>query len=511
MKIPELLAMLLYFVLVIVVGVFFFLRNRRNGGSEKEYFLGGRNMNAWVSALSAGASDMSAWVLMGLPGAIYEYGIGQVWISVGLLIGTVCAWVFVAPVLRRYSILANDSITIPQFLTNRFLTDRKEIMVFSAIVFMVTYCIYAASSIFACGTLFNTVLGMDPKVAMIIATAVIVCYTFLGGFNAVCWTDFFQGLLMLGALMLAPILAAVMIKAPSYTPPAGELPANYYNILSSGTFDWKSLSEIITGLGWGLGYFGMPHILVRYLAVRSEKDMRRSQIIGCGWIFIILTMASVAGLVGRKFLGDTLTKGNGDNSLVFINMVRRVFEWLGGNSTALTVIMIFLAGILLSAILAASMSTADSQLLASASAFASDMYKPLFRKKATDREMMWAGRLIVLVIAVAAFCIASSPGCKGIMALVSCAWGAFGAAFGPVILLSLYWKRMTYPGALAGIIAGFAADAVWYIWLADRTGIYELVPGFFFSLIVVVIVSLMTKKPSGEVTALFEKARRSLE
>ncbi len=508
MKTPELLAMLIYLAWVVAIGIYFFCRDKKAGSGEKDYFLGGRNMGGWVSALSAGASDMSAWVLMGLPGAIYEFGIGQVWISVGLVLGTVSAWIFVAPRLRRYSIAANDAITIPQFLTNRFLTNRKGILLISALVFMITYCIYAASSIYACGTLFNTVLGMEHSTAMFIATAVIVCYTFLGGFNAVCWTDFFQGLLMLGALMLAPILAVIMIKVPSYTPPAANIPANYYDLFSAGSLNWKSISDIISGLGWGLGYFGMPHILIRYLAIKSEKEMKKSQIVGCVWTFVILIMASIVGIVGRQFLGDTLVKGQGDNSLVFVNMVRLVFEWIG-NNIGLISVAVFCAGILLSAILAASMSTADSQLLASSSAFASDMYKPLFRKNASNAEMLWAGRIIVIVIAVVAFIIASSPSCKGIMALVSCAWAAFGSAFGPVILLSLYWKRLTYIGALAGIIAGFAMDAAWYIWLS-HTNIYELVPGFFFSLIVVVIVSLITKKPDDKVIALFESASKPI-
>ncbi len=514
MKTAELLAMVLYLALVLGVGIYFFFKGRKNGNGEKDYFLGGRNMGGWVSALSAGASDMSAWVLMGLPGVIYELGLGQIWISAGLLIGTILAWVLVAPRLRRYSIVADDAITIPQFLTNRFRTQKKGILIFSAVVFMVTYCIYAASSIYACGTLFNTVLGMAPGTAMLIATTVIVVYTFLGGFDAVCWTDFFQGLLMLGALMLAPILAVIMIEVPSYTPPAGTIPENYYNLLSGGCWNWKSISDIITGLGWGLGYFGMPHILVRYMAVKDEKEMRKSQIIGCSWIFIILAMASVVGLVGRRFLGDTLVKGQGDNSLVFVNMVRTVFEWMGSNIGMVSV-FVFIAGILLSAILAASMSTADSQLLASSSAFASDMYKPLFRPNAGEKEMLWSGRIIVMIIAIAAFAIASSPSCKGIMGLVSCAWAAFGSAFGPVILLSLYWKRLTYAGALAGIIAGFAMDAVWYIFLTGNTDymlfdtcIYELVPGFFFSLIVVFIVSLLTKKPEAEVEAMFDKAAK---
>jgi sodium/proline symporter len=505
MKFLELLALILYFIIVLVVGLYFFFRSRKRSENEKEYFLGGRNMNGWVSALSAGASDMSAWVLMGLPGTIYAIGVGQVWIAVGLLFGTVLAWVFVAPRLRRYSIVANDAITIPQFLTNRFCSGRKEIMIISAVVFVITYCVYTASSLYACGTLFNTVLGLDPKIAMIISAIVIVIYTFLGGYNAVCWTDFFQGMLMLAALMGIPILAVVMMKSASFVAPTVNLPENYYNLLSTGNFNWKSVSDIISGLGWGLGYFGMPHILIRYFSVKSEKEMRKSQIIGCTWLVLILGAATIVGIVGRKFLGDVLTQSKDGNTLVFIDMVRHVFEWIGSNLGCANV-AIFCAGILLSAIVAASMSTADSQLLASSSAFVSDLYKPFIHKNASDKEMLWAGRVVVLVIAAVAFVIASRPECKGIMGLVSCAWAAFGAAFGPVILLALFWKRFTYMGALFGIIVGFVVDVLWYIFVFNMTNIYEIVPGFIAGFVAAVVVSLLDKKPEGKVIENFEKS-----
>lgn len=495
MNYVELSAIILYFVLVIGVGIFFFVKSKKSE-SEKEYFLGGRNMNGLVAALSAGASDMSAWVLMGLPGSIYLYGVGKVWIAVGLLLGTIAAWIFVAPRLRRYSIVANDSITIPQFLTNRFRSQHKALQIICAIVFVIVYCVYSASSIVACGDLFKTVLGADPRIAMIVATAIIVLYTFLGGFNAVCWTDFFQGLLMLAALMICPIIAVFALKAGSFTPESSAaLSEHYYNVLSSGSLDWASIADIITGFGWGLGYFGMPHIIVRYIAIRSEKDMKRSQIVGSCWTTVILTMSAVVGLLGRQLFGDSLSDSQ---SLVFVTMVRTFFP-------------AFIAGVLLSAIIAAAMSTADSQLLASSSAFSSDVYKSVIRKDASNKEMMWAGRIVVVVIAIVAFIIASSPSCQGIMALVECAWGAFGSAFGPAILLALYWKRFTYPGAVAGIVTGFVVDMVWYFFLTGVTGIYEIVPGFFCGLIAAVVVSLLSKKPSQEVLDDFEKAKQPIE
>lgn len=477
---------ILYLVFMLGIGIWFFVRSKNAG--EKDYFLGGREMGAWVSGLSAGASDMSAWVLMGMPASIYAYGMGKAWIPVGLFIGYSLSWIFIAPRLRSFSIVCGDSITIPQYLTNRFKASSRALQIICAVIFLVAYTVYSASSIKACGTLFETVLGVPAQIAMYAAAVIIVGYTFLGGFNAVCWTDFFQGMLMLAALMLTPILALFVMKGADFVAPVMAVPENYYNVLSGGGFNWKSMSDIISGLGWGLGYFGMPHILVRYLSIKSEHEMRKSQIIGCSWILIILAMSAVVGLIGRQFLGEI------DNeNLVFVHMVRRLFP-------------AFISGVLLSAILAAAMSTADSQLLASSSAFASDIYKPVIRKDATDHEMQWAGRIIVILISIVAFFIAADPNCGGIMALVECAWAGFGSAFGPVILLSLYWRRLTYSGAVAGVCVGFAVDALWYAFLSTPTGLYEIIPGFLCGLIAAVVVSLCSKAPSKEVTDLFDRA-----
>lgn len=473
----EWIAILLYFALVIGVGVYFFIRDRHVEG-EKEYFLGGRSMGGWVAALSAGASDMSAWVLMGLPGSIYLYGIGKVWIAVGLVIGTVCAWVFVAPRLRRYSIRANDSITIPQFFTNRFQSKNKGLQIISAIVFVVVYCIYSASSISACGTLFNTVTGMSAKTAMIIATAIILVYVFLGGFNAVCWTDFFQGLLMLGSLFAAPIVALCMMQKSGTT--AGTLPAGYWNMMTS----WQ---DILSGLGWGLGYAGMPHIIIRFMSVKSDKELKKAAKVGIGWTFFILMFAVLVSVVAHLFLGD-----GQESSTIFIAIVRRIFTgpWLG-----------LISGLLLSAILAGAMSTADSQLLAASSAFASDVYKPVIRKgQSTDKEMLWVGRIVVLVIAAAALLIASNPGSGTIMSLVENAWGIFGASFGPVIVLSLFWRGFTFSGAAAGIVAGAVVDVLWLV-LFKSTGVYEIVPGFAAGLLAAVIASKCSSAESRETAA----------
>ena len=474
----ELLVFLVYLVFMVGIGVYFFLRSK--DGGEKGYFLGGREMGPWVSALSAGASDMSAWVLMGLPASIYAAGLGQTWIAIGLAIGYTVSWLVEAPRLRKYSIAANDSITIPQYLTNRFLSSSRALQIICAVIFLVAYTIYAASSIKACGTLFNTVLGIDATIAMYIAAIIIICYTFLGGFSAVCWTDFFQGLLMLGALLIAPIFALAIIKSNGGAVTIGQLPENYWKLFTN----WK---DVLSGLGWGLGYFGMPHIIIRFMSLRSDKDPKKSAKIGITWTLLILTFSVAAGVIGHIFLGEIA-----DSSVVFITMVRKIFPAL-------------ISGLLLSAILAAAMSTADSQLLASASAFASDVYKPVIRKdKATETEMLWAGRYVVLAISVIAVMIASNPNSGTIMGLVENAWGVFGAAFGPAILLSLFWRRFNFAGAVAGILTGAAVDILWLAFLKDF-GLYEIIPGFIASLIVAVVVSLATKAPSEEVTAIFDK------
>lgn len=478
MRVMEIVVFVIYLIFMLGVGVYFFVKDK-NGG-EKTYFLGGRKMGAWVSALSAGASDMSAWVLMGLPTSIYALGLGQVWIPVGLAIGYTISWLVEAPRLRRFSIVAGDSITVPQYLTNRFLAKSKALQIICAVVFLLAYTVYAASSIKACGTLFNTVIGLDTTVAMYLAAVIIVSYTFLGGFSAVCWTDFFQGMLILGSMLIAPIFAVSMLDMST----VAAMPAGYWNPFS----DWR---DIVSGLAWGLGYFGMPHIIIRFMSINSQKELKKSAKIGIIWTLLILTFAAVIGIVGRMFLGldDTIEQ----NSLVFVEMVRRIFPAL-------------ISGVLLSAVLAASMSTADSQLLSASSAFASDVYKPVIRKnKAGEKEQIWVGRLVVLLVSIVALVVASNPNSSSIMDLVSNAWGVFGAAFGPAILLSLFWKRFNFKGAVAGIVVGAVVDIGWYI-LLSSTGVYELFPGFMVGLIAAVAVTLCTKEPSKEVQQLFEDA-----
>lgn len=513
MNVYELVAFVVYFLFVLGVGLYFFLKDK-NGG-EKDYFLGGRKMGGWVSALSAGASDMSAWVLMGLPGAIYLTGMSQIWISIGLAIGTILAWIFIAPKLRKYASMADDAITVPQFLSNRFKAKSNVLRISCAIVFVIGYLVYAASSVYACGNLFAMLVPStttDMKmVGMVLFTIIILAYTLLGGFKAVCWTDFFQGMLMLAALMIIPIIAYIFVgqRDPSIVV-GGAIPDNYYNMLADGTFSWASIANIITGLGWGLGYFGMPHIIVRYMAIKSKKEMRKSQIIGSTWTFLILAMATILALVARQFLVNPL--GGSNKELVFATVVREIFTgpWA------------LIGGLLISAIIAASMSTADSQLLASSSAFASDIYKTKINKKASDRQVLNVGRLAVIGVTVVAFGLAVLVhllSLTDIMGLVSAAWSIFGAAFGPVIILSLYWRRLNYKGAIAGILSGFAVSLLWMICFnleyygmtsfIANTQLYEIVPGFIIGLIVAVVVSYTTKKPSQEVVELFDKVKTS--
>ncbi len=476
----ELIVFIVYLVCMLAIGVVFFIKTR--SGGDKEYFLGGREMGPWVTALSAGTSDMSAWVLMGLPTAIYALGLGQAWISIGLALGYAISWIFFAPRLRKFSIVAKDSITIPQYLTNRFLSKSKALQVISAIVFLIAYTIYASSSIKACGTLFNTVAGIDENIAMYIAAIITIGYVFLGGFKAACWTDFFQGLLMLAAMMIAPIFAAFMIDT---SVAAAAVPSGYFNLLTS----WQ---DILSGLAWGLGYAGMPHIIVRFMSLRSQKEMKKSATIGVGWTVLIVIFAALIGIIGRQFLGydETIEA----NSLVFILMVRAIFPAV-------------ISGVLLAAILAAAMSTASAQMLSAASSLAADVYKPMLRGgKASDKEMSWISRIAVVIISVIAVIIAANPDAGSIMSLVSNAWGIFGAAFGPAIILSLFWKRFNFAGAVAGICVGAVVDILWLIFLTTPVGLYELLPGFVCGMIAAVIAALVTSKPSKEVEKLFDEA-----
>ena len=476
---PEVIVFILYLISMLAIGVFFFFKSR-NGG-EKTFFLGDRKMGAWVGALSAGASDMSAWLLMGLPTSIYAFGLGKIWIPVGLVIGYTASWLIEAPRLRRFSIVAGDSITIPQYLSNRFRAKTKALQVICAVVFLLAYTLYAASSVKACGTLFHKVIGLNPMAAMYLAVFIIVGYTFLGGFSAVCWTDFFQGMLILGAMLLAPIFAFFMLD---FSADAIDSASHFWNPAA----DWR---DIVSGLAWGLGYFGMPHIIIRFMSISSQKTLKRSAWIGITWTLLVLIFAALIGILGRLDFG--MESDMVQNELVFIQMIRRIFPAV-------------ISGILLSSVLAASMSTADSQLLSASSSLASDVYKPIIRKnRATDSELMWVGRFVVLAVALVALVIAANPNSGSIMNLVENAWGLFGAAFGPTILFTLFWRRFNFAGAVAGILVGSAVDILWLIFL-KRTGIYEILPGFAAGAIAAYAATMFTANPSDAVLKQFDES-----
>ena len=511
--VAKIIAFILYFVVVLAIGIFFFFKSK--GGNEKEYFLGGRHMGPFVTAMSAQASDMSGWLLMGFPGSLFAFGMGQVWIGVGLALGTAANWIFVATRLRRFSKASGDSITLPQYLTNRFASKSSVLKVVCAIIFLISFTVYVASAFVAGTTVFAAVLPYfadHQHLAMIIFAVLILIYTFLGGYKAVCWTDFFQGLMMLIALLAVPIVMNAV----------GHFDATYYSAFGEGenavaafgtdpfAAPWQ---EIVTGLGWGLGYFGMPHILVRFMSIEKPSQIKKSATVAIIWVILTLGSAAVIAYFGRTFilsdgtsLADLLLPDDRKN--IFIEIVSRIFPG-------------FIAGILLSAIIAAAMSTADSQLLVASSAFTSDIYKPLLRKnKASDSEMLWVGRIVVLVVAVVAFFIArqgldnAQSWAADIMNMVENAWGLFGASFGPVVILSLFWKRFNYAGAVAGIIGGAVADITWLLLFTStirpaiitNTGVYEIVPGFICGLIIALVVTVVTKAPGKEVEAIYARA-----
>lgn len=494
-------AFALYLLLMVGVGAMYAKKNN----STEDYFLGGRKLGGWVAALSAQASDMSGWLLMGLPGSIYALGTGQAWIAIGLFIGTVFNWLFISGRLRRYTIRANNALTLPTYFENRF-HDKKRILLFiSSVTIVIFFLVYTASALAAGGKLFNSVFRVDYKIALTIGAIVILVYTFLGGFMAVCTTDFIQGTLMLVALLVVPVVALGLIGPDSVlsnienSGVAGGAGA-FLSLFSNGGEPYRAV-DIISGLAWGLGYCGMPHILVRFMAVKNEKELNKSKGIAIVWVFLSLMLAWIIGIVGRAYLYPEILTG-GEEEKVFINMIIKLFT----EDVKIPII----AGIFLCGILAAIMSTADSQLLVSASSVAEDLVKGIIKKDASEKTVFRISRITVLVIAVLAYLIALDPN-SSIMGLVSNAWAGLGAAFGPTVLLSLYWKRTNFAGAAAGIASGAVTVLIWdYIpliggqTLGSATGLYSLAVGFAVSIVAIVAVSLMTKAPSDEMIREFE-------
>lgn len=480
------LAFILYLAMMLGIGLYF----SRASKNMSDYFLGGRGIGSWLTALSAQASDMSSWLLMGLPGAVFISGLSSAWIAIGLGIGTYLNWKIVAQRLRKYSMATGNSITIPQYLQNRFNADSISVRVVCAVIIFIFFLVYTASGFNAAAKLLENVFGIKYIVGLTIGVVVIMIYTYLGGFFAVVWTDFFQGMLMFFALLIVPIAAYVTLDNMSLAA-MGELKPNYLSLFSSPDGPCR-IRDIISNLAWGLGYFGMPHILVRFMAIKDSNLIKKSRIIAMVWVVISLIASVFVGIVGYAYLtqNGVVLDGAENAEKVFMVLVQMIAPG-------------FIAGILLCAIVSAIMSTSDSQLLVTASAVSNDIYKTLFRKKAGDKELLLVSRLAVLAASIIAYIMALDPTAT-VMGLVSYAWAGFGAAFGPAILFSLFWKRMTMRGALAGMISGGLCVVIWKLYFADATGLYELVPAFIISCILIVAVSLLDKAPGEDIIKTFD-------
>lgn len=468
-----------------------------------DFVLGGRSLGPAVAALSAGASDMSGWLLLGLPGAIYVSGISEAWIAVGLSIGAYLNWQFVAKRLRVYTEVSNNAITIPDFLENRFKDSSRLLRVISALVILLFFTFYTSSGMVAGAKLFEASFGLSYQAALWIGVIVVVSYTFLGGFLAVVWTDFVQGTLMLLALIVVPIVAISQIGGWNEAVQAvGTINPGHLNMIKG-----VGLIAIISSIAWGLGYFGQPHIIVRFMALKSPKDVPTARFIGTTWMILGLYGAIFTGFAGLAYVANTDASVFTAAGFEIVN--NDGFQMLADPETIFIVFsqIVFhpiVAGILLAAILSAIMSTIDSQLLVSSSAVAEDFYKAIFRREATDTELVWVGRFATVVIALIAAVIAINPEAT-VLELVSYAWAGFGAAFGPIIILSLFWKRITRNGALAGIVVGAVTVIIWGDFLSGGIfDLYEIVPGFLLNLIVAVVVSLMGK-PSEEMEKEFDE------
>ena len=508
-----LIAMVLYMAAVIMIGVFY---AKKANKSSEAFYLGGRSLGPWVTAMSAEASDMSGWLLMGLPGVAYWCGLADAsWTAIGLAVGTYFNWLITSKRLRRYSIRANNAITLPKFFSGRFREKSPVILVISALFILIFFTVYAASCLVTCGKLFSTLFGA-PYIAMMILGAVFVLiYTILGGFLAESASDFMQAIVMIGALVT--VVALGVIEAGGFNAiaeNAKNIPGflDFFATASPALENGEQLAEggkavfgeagkyglltICSTMAWGLGYFGMPQVLLRFMAIRKESELKSSRRIAMIWVVISLGVAVFIGILGRHlFPVEHLTKSGAEN--IFITLSTSFLPPL-------------LAGFVMAGILAATISSSDSYLLIAASAFAKNIYQGVCKKSATDKQVMTMTRITLLAITAIAMLIALDEK-SVIFTIVSFAWAGFGATFGPLMILSLFWKRTTREGAIAGMIAGGGMVFLWKLVISKLGGvfaIYELLPAFIFSCIVIVVVSLLTKKPSAEIEADFEAVRR---
>ncbi|MED1596742.1 MULTISPECIES: sodium/proline symporter PutP [Bacillus] len=480
-----LISISIYMLGMLVIGYFAY----KQTSNLTDYMLGGRTLGPAVTALSAGAADMSGWLLMGLPGAMFSVGLSSSWIAIGLTLGAYANWIYVAPRLRTYSEIANNSITIPEFLEHRFHDASHMLRLVSGLVIMIFFTFYVASGFVSGAVLFENSFGLNYHVGLLIVGSVVVAYTLFGGFLAVSWTDFVQGIIMVVALILVPVVTIMNVNGigPAFDTIKSIDPA----LLD--IFKGTSVLGIISLFAWGLGYAGQPHIIVRFMAISSVKEIKSARRIGMSWMIFSVVGAMFTGLIGIAYYSKAGLKLS-DPETIFVELGNILFHPL-------------ITGFLLAAILAAIMSTISSQLLVTSSAVTEDIYRTFFKRSASDRELVFVGRMAVLVIALIGCGLAFKQN-DTILALVGYAWAGFGSSFGPVVLLSLYWKRMTKWGALAGMIAGAATVITWTQFKFLKDFLYEMIPGFTASLLAIVIVSLLTK-PSKEVEKQFEEFEKT--
>jgi len=469
------LTFVIYFVVVLIIGAIAYIKTK----NLSDYILGDRKIGAIVAALSAEASDMSGWLLLGLPGYAYIAGLNAGWIALGLLIGTYCNWLLVAPKLRAHPAAIGESLTLADYFEKRFNDKSRLIRIITAFFILVFFTFYTSSGFVAGGKLFSSVFGINYFWAVLIGAASILVYTFLGGFLAVCWTDCFQGMLMFFALIIVPTVTIEInggwIATETTIKSVSKFLLNPFRLTDGNAI---GIIAIVSLMGWGLGYFGQPHILARFMAIRSPDQMPAARRIAMGWVSLTLLGAVLVGLAGIAFFPNYLQ--GPESEKIFIKLVEAILHPIP-------------AGICLAAILAAIMSTADSQLLVSSAAFAEDFYKPFINKKASQKELILVGRLAVLTIAGIAILLALNPNNK-VLDLVAYAWAGFGASFGPTILFSLYYPAMTRNAALGGIIIGGLTVIIWKQFKGGIFDLYEMVPAFIFSSIAIILISVIENK-----------------
>ena len=487
---PMLITFVVYIAAMVLIGLVAYLRTK----NLSDYILGGRSIGSFVTALSAGASDMSGWLLMGLPGAIFIAGISESWIAIGLVVGAYLNWLFVAGRLRVQTEHNGNALTLPDYFTNRFEDNSRILRIFSALVILVFFTIYCASGVVAGARLFESTFGMSYETALWAGAAATIAYTFIGGFLAVSWTDTVQATLMIFALILTPVMVMIATGGMDTTFAAIELKdATNFDMLKGATF-----VGVISLMAWGLGYFGQPHILARFMAADSVKSIPAARRISMTWMILCLAGAVAVGFFGIAYFSahpDLAGPVSENPERVFIELSKLLFNpWI--------------AGILLSAILAAVMSTLSCQLLVCSSALTEDFYKAFLRKGASQTELVWVGRAMVLLVAVIAIALASNPENR-VLGLVSYAWAGFGAAFGPVVILSVLWKGMTRNGALAGMIVGAVTVVVWKNWIG--LGLYEIIPGFILATLAIVIFSRIGSGPSNAMHKRFDEAEQEYQ